>query len=369
MKGNEMTWISDLFNAGTDTTTTTSSVPDWAVPYYQNFMQSAQNLAQMPYQAYGGQTVAGLNPFTVQGLNAQAQRAVQGSPVMNAASGELQKTLSGGYLNNNPYLAGMVDLAAQDVTRAYAPLDARSGSFGNSGVNYDRSKAFADAALHIRANDYSQERNRMMAGVSQAPGIANQDYVDATALQQAGQGFQQNQQAQMTDQYQRWQEAQQYPYKQLQTMGYGLGFNPGTTTTQQTPGTSPAATGLGTAASLYSLGNTKSPTVICTELHRQGFMPDDVYALDQAYGSMLAANDPQVYAGYIRLATPVVKKMQQSRLFAGIVWMLAKPWAQEMAHQMGNGKGSAIGKLIMTIGYPLCLVAGNKAAMNQTAGV
>jgi hypothetical protein len=223
--------------------------------------------------------------------------------------------------------------------------------------------------MNMRYGDYSQERNRMMQGLSMAPTYANQDYIDATALQQAGQGFQQNQQAQLTDQYQRFQEAQQYPYKQLDTLGKGMGLNFGTTTTLQTPGTSPAATGLGTAASLYSLGNTKSPTVICTELHRQGFMSDEVYALDQAYGSMLAANDPEVYAGYIRLATPVVRKMQQSRLFARIVWTLAKPWADEMAHQMGMGKGSIVGKAIMLIGYPLCRFAGNKAEMNQTAGV
>jgi hypothetical protein len=364
-----MSWFSDLFNAGTDTSSQVTSVPDWVQPYLANYMQTSQNVANLPYTPYQGQTVAGLNPFTVQGLNAQAQRAVEGSPVMSAGAGELQKTLGGGYLNGNPYLDAIIAKAGKDITGNMTNIDARSGSFGNSGVQDMTARALADSAMNMRYGDYSQERNRMMQGLSMAPTYANQDYIDATALQQAGQGFQQNQQAQLTDQYQRFQEAQQYPYKQLDTLGKGLGLNFGMTTTLQTPGTSPAATGLGTAASLYSLGNTKSPTVICTELHRQGFMSDEVYALDQAYGSMLAANDPEVYAGYIRLATPVVRKMQQSRLFARIVWTLAKPWADEMAHQMGMGKGSIVGKAIMLIGYPLCRFAGNKAEMNQTAGV
>ncbi len=344
-----------------DTTTQTTSVPEWAIPYFQNFMQSAANLAAKPYTPYTGQTVANLNPFQVQGLNAQATRAINGSPVMDTASQQLQRTLGGGYLNSNPYLSGMVKQATDDVMTAYAPIEARSGSFGNSGVNASRDKALADAAMGIRFNDYSNERNRMMSGLSLAPTFANQDYVDASALQSAGQGFQSQQQSQLTDQYNRFQQAQQYPYQQLQTMGSGLGVNPGSTTTMQTPGTSPWSTGLGTAATVYgALGSKSSPTVICTELHRQGFMPDDIYRVDQAYGSWLVKTHPQTYAGYFQLAQPIVAKMQKSRIFAQFVWLLAKPWAEEMASRMGKGKGSKIGKLIFAVGFPLCTMVGKK---------
>lgn len=357
-----MSWFSNLFSGGTDTATQTTEMPSWLVPFIQNYAQTSQNVANLPYTPYQGQTVADLNPYQVQGLNAQAARAVNGSPVMNAGSSELQKTLSGGYLNNNPYLDAIVNKAGQDITGNMTNIDARAGSFGNSGVQSATAKALADSAMNLRYNDYSNERGRMMSGLSMAPTYANQDYTDAAALQAAGQRFQQNQQANLTDQYQRFQEAQQYPYKQLDTLGKGVGLNAGQTTTLQTPGTSPAATGLGTAASLYSLGGQKSPTVICTELHRQGFMSDKVYALDQAYGWNLAKTHPEVYAGYIRLATPVVEKMQQSKIFSRFVWMLAKPWAEEMAHQMGKGKGSIVGKLIMMFGYPLCRSVGVRNA-------
>lgn len=355
-----MSWFSNLFSGGMDTTTQTTTVPNWAQPYLQNYMQSAANVAGQPYTPYAGQTVADLNPFQVQGLNAQANRAAQGSPVVDAASGELQKTLSGGYLGANPYLDGVINLANRDVMTSLAPVEARSGSFGNSGVAYARDRALADSAMGIRANDYSQERNRMQSAVGMAPAIANQDYVDAQALQQAGAGFQQQNQAQLTDQYNRFAEARDYPLRQLDTLGKGVGLNFGSTSTLQTPGTSPMATGIGTAASLYSLSKGNNPTVICTELHRQGFMPADVYALDQEYGTQLAKHDPAVYAGYIRLATPVVRLMKKSRLFTRLVWVLAKPWAEEMAHQMGKGKGSLLGKAIMAVGYPLCRVKGTR---------
>lgn len=245
-------------NGGSDTATQSTGMPSWAEPYAKDYLETSQGVANLPYTPYSGDTVAQMNPYQVQGYNAQAQRAIQGSPVNNAASGELQKTLSGGYLNNNPYLDGLIDQAGADVRRNLAPLERQSGSYGNSGLQQTTSRALADSALGIRANDYSAERNRMQNAVGQAPTIANQDYIDASALQGAGQAFQQQDQANLTDQYQRFQEARDYPNQQLGTLGKGLGLNYGSTTTATSPGTSPWATGLGTAASLYGLSNMKS---------------------------------------------------------------------------------------------------------------
>ena len=355
-----MSWFSDLFSGGLDTATQSTTIPSWMQPYAANYLQTSQNIANLPYTPYSGQTVAQFNPFQTQALNAQANRAIQGSPVMDAASTEMQKTLSGGYLNSNPYLDQIIAKAGNDITGAMTNIDARSGSFGNSGVQGATAKALADSAIGLRANDYAAERSRMGTAMGMAPTFANQDYIDSQQLFNAGQGFQQQNQANLTDQYQRFQEAQAYPTKQLDTLGKGLGLNFGSQTTVQTPGTSPAATGLGAAASIYGLSGGKS-TVICTELHRQGRMPDDVYALDRAYGAALADNDPAVLAGYLRLATPVVSLMQRSEVFSSVVSVLAKPWAVEMAHQMGRPKGSLIGKLIMAVGYPLCRMAAKRA--------
>jgi len=297
-------------SGGSDTTTQTSSVPGFVQPYAENYLQKSQQVADMPYQAYDGQTVAQMNPFQSSGLNAQAQRAIQGSPVVDAASSEAQRTLNGGYLGaqatqgnlgtnpysgSNPYLQKMIDASAGDVVRNYNNVTntavdaaaARAGSFGNSGIDQarlanesDLQKNLGNLSNQYRFQDYttqqglaenaanrqfqsgenfanrqdalySNERNRQVGAIGQAPGLANQDYVDANALQSAGAGFQGQEQANLTDQYNRFQQAQIYPQQQLATLGKGLGLNFGTTSTMQTPGANPWAQGLGAAAAGY----------------------------------------------------------------------------------------------------------------------
>jgi hypothetical protein len=130
---------------------------------------------------------------------------MQGSPVTNAASGELQRTLSGGYLNGNPYLDGVVNKAQGDVIRNYNDVAkpalesamVRSGSFGNSGLQQMQGAqqqqlqdSLGNISTQIRGTDYANERNRMQGAVGMAPSIANQDYTDAQALLQAGGAYQ-----------------------------------------------------------------------------------------------------------------------------------------------------------------------------------
>lgn len=233
-------------DGGSDQQTQTTSIPEWMKPYAENFMKKSQEVADKPYQAYGGQTVADLNPYQTQGLNAQAQRGASGSPINQAAGSELTKTLGGGYLNNNPYLTDLVNSAQGDMTRAYNEsvvpqqnaMRARSGSFGNSGVEQaigsqanDFTKQLGNISTQIRGTDYANERSRMQGAIGMAPGIANQDYVDANALTQAGAGFQAQNQAQLSDTYNRWLDQQNYGQRQLETLGKGLGMNFGSTTT------------------------------------------------------------------------------------------------------------------------------------------
>lgn len=245
---------------GGDETKTTTSMPKWAVPYAQDFLQRSQQVSNIPYTPYEGQTVAQFNPYQTQALNATAQRAIEGSPVNAAAQSEITKTLGGGYLNSNPYLSAMIDQASGDVTRNYNnvirpqqdSLMARSGSFGNAGVQStinEQARGLGDTLANIsttiRGQDYSAERGRQLSALGLAPSIANQDYVDANALFGAGQSFQGQEQANLSDQYRRFQEAQNYPKDQLKTLGQGLGINYGSTTTG--PGADPISQLAGTA--------------------------------------------------------------------------------------------------------------------------
>jgi hypothetical protein len=212
-------------------------------------MGFAQQVADTPYTPYTGATVAQLNPYQTGALDAMAARAYQGSPVSDAASSELTKTLQGGYLGDNPYLSGQIDLASRDVMRNMDALNARSGSFGNSGIQQATARGIGDIATTMRGNAYNAERGRMMAGVGMAPQIANQDYTDAQQLLNAGQAYQGQEQANLGDTYRRFTEARDYPQQQLATMGKGLGINLGSSTTG--PGANPWAQAIGTGLALY----------------------------------------------------------------------------------------------------------------------
>lgn len=95
--------------------------------------------------------------------------------------------------------------------------------------------------------------------------------------------------------------------------------------------------------------------VICTELHRQGRISDEVYASDHAVGLRMATEQPNVVSGYHLWAIPVVKLMQKSKLVTKVVEPFGKAWANEMHYQeTGKGKSSILGRLIISIGVPVC---------------
>lgn len=104
-------------------------------------------------------------------------------------------------------------------------------------------------------------------------------------------------------------------------------------------------------------------TIICTELHRQGLLPDDILEADAHFGARMPG---VVMDGYHFWAEPVVTLMQKSDTVTSIVNVFAQPWAKEMAYQEGaRSEGSLVGKLLMIIGVPLSGAIG--IAMNVFA--
>jgi hypothetical protein len=100
----------------------------------------------------------------------------------------------------------------------------------------------------------------------------------------------------------------------------------------------------------YNLGGFRA-TVICTELHRQGFMSDEIREADERFGRMISATSPETMLGYHYWAIPIVNLMQKSRLFTKIVWTVARPWAYHMAYEMGSlEKDNLLGKVLMKVG-------------------
>ena len=260
-----------MSGGSTQQSTSTTSSPEWVQPYQMGYLDQAQQVASTPYQAYGGNTVADMNGLQSQAIQGIAQRATSGSADMNAGSQTLQNTLNGGYLNANPYLDSQINAAQGDVVRIYQNaiiprLDqqrAQSGSFGNSGIQSAENEQARNLAQQLgnisttmRGNNYATERQNQQAAMSLAPAYANQDYTDLNALQTAGNTLQQQNQNQITGNYQQWQNAQNYPKSQLDVMGNALSHSLGQQTTTTQPGVSTAAGVAGgalTGAQIYNL--------------------------------------------------------------------------------------------------------------------
>lgn len=119
--------------------------------------------------------------------------------------------------------------------------------------------------------------------------------------------------------------------------------------------------GTPSAASASGGGGDGGGKVICTELHRQGRISDEVYASDHAVGLRIAVEQPDVVAGYHLWAIPLVNLMQKSKLVTKAVEPFGKAWANEMHYQeTGKGKSSLLGRLIMSLGVPACGAVGKR---------
>lgn len=91
-------------------------------------------------------------------------------------------------------------------------------------------------------------------------------------------------------------------------------------------------------------------TIICTELFRQGFMPDFIYEMDSKFGDIILEQNPQVMYGYWIWARPIVDKLTSSPNFSKFVYnWFVKDWSEYMAYEMGvlptqNYKGKYLHK-------------------------
>ncbi len=101
-------------------------------------------------------------------------------------------------------------------------------------------------------------------------------------------------------------------------------------------------------------------SVICTQLHISGLMPDHIAAKDELYGIKIRQERPEIYIGYRFFADPIVKLMKISPLFTRLVSIPALCWARNMA-----GERDLIGKLISKAGEPICGIVGKIIGANR----
>lgn len=99
-----------------------------------------------------------------------------------------------------------------------------------------------------------------------------------------------------------------------------------------------------------------SGSVICSELHKQGILSDELYAADANFGKK---QDIDVIMGYHFWAKPLARMMARSPLVTTLVKPIALSWANHMAHIEGiREKPSVVGKIIHNIGFPVCRFIG-----------
>jgi hypothetical protein len=107
-------------------------------------------------------------------------------------------------------------------------------------------------------------------------------------------------------------------------------------------------------------------TIICSELHEQGYMPTHIWEADEEWGRMIARKDPDIIRGYRYWAAPVVRLMQQSKRATKIIAWLTKPWAYQMAYEVGAvEKGSFLGYCTNAIGIPLSWTVGKALKLRK----
>jgi hypothetical protein len=96
-------------------------------------------------------------------------------------------------------------------------------------------------------------------------------------------------------------------------------------------------------------------------------MDEATWAADQQFGRRLLAEDPDALSGYHAWARPVVRMMKASPLALRVVWLIARPWAKEMARLSGIGDGSRVGRLMLRFGLPVCRAIGRCARRKAEA--
>lgn len=230
----------------------------WTQPYQQNYLDRAQNVGGSTYTPFGQSTTAQANPWQTSAWERTYNRGMQGSPEVSAARSQMTSTINGGgfqsnpYLQaENPYLTSTINNTLGDITRNYqqtvapamATAQARSGSFGNSGLaeyqaNQEQNLAseLGKTASNLRFGDYQNrsqlydnERNRQMQATGQAPAFANVDYTDLQAMQQAGNSLQGQQQNELTSNYNQYLDSREWPFRTLAAQGQAMGAGGGQT--------------------------------------------------------------------------------------------------------------------------------------------
>lgn len=226
---------------GTQETKTEIS-PDFK-PYIQYALGQAKGIYSAMPQAPETLAVAP-SAATQQALGLAEQRALAGSPLLQAAQQEQLATIQGRGVN--PFLAGALEqanrLAGEQYTRNIQQLQsqaASAGRYGSAAMGQQAgtaqdifARALAEQGGQLAYQSAEAERARQVAASQGAPQMSAADYADIQRLLQVGQGREAYQQQAIQGQL----AAQELPMQRLQQAAnvfYGAPLETKTTATPQ----------------------------------------------------------------------------------------------------------------------------------------
>ena len=203
----------------------------------------------------------GNRPSTYVGISPERQQALDfitnmaqngGTGVAGTALGEYNKTMSGGYMNANPYLDDIVNRSVGAAAGSQTSGYAGGGRFGSGAMANAQADAMQQTASSLYGANYQQERDRMMGMLDRSGTIDDMQYQDARNLSAVGQQYE-------TDQANQNQEAMNVYNADAQTLSTFLsmlGQNPlmgEVTTTMSGSSIDPMAIASGAAGALGSI--------------------------------------------------------------------------------------------------------------------
>lgn len=221
-------------SGGGGSSTTRNNIPDQLIPLANSYVPKAIAIGDRQFTPYTGQRFAGTNADQNAAFGQFRSQAQQGSGLF----GQGAQALSG-LLNpqGNPYLDAMVGKAQGNIVDQYNNvirpqqdvLSARSGAFGNSGVDATINQQqkqllgqLGDVSTSMYGSAYNSDRQLQSQAVNQA-----QAYSDPSRLLSSGLLQQQQAQQPLDFNFQQFQEAQNQPYKNLSAMGAPFSQNMG----------------------------------------------------------------------------------------------------------------------------------------------
>jgi hypothetical protein len=131
------------------------------------------------------------------------------------------------------------------------------------------------------------------------------------------------------------------------------------------PNTGPVgASGGSGGGSGSSSASSSSSKILCCAYYELGYLPREIWRLDQRYGVWLHRNNRKLMNGYHAWAAPLADFVKKDtiggKVARKVMWPIVKAWAEEMAHTMSpeKHKSNKVGKVIATVGEAFSYAVG-----------